>query len=71
MTTLPLHSARRLWQAFLSARVLVATLLIALQITQTWTSPGVQQPYVYWPWALTASYFVLALLAWGLLNQKP
>lgn len=71
MTTLPLHSARRLWQAFLSARVLVATLLIALQITQTWTSPGVQQPYVYWPWALTASYFVLALLAWGLLHQKP
>lgn len=40
ITTLPLHSARRLWQTFLSARVLVASLLIALLATQTWTATG-------------------------------
>ena len=68
--TLPLQSARRLWQAFLSARVLVATLLIALLATQTWTSTGLPTN-VYWLWLLTTGYLVVALLGWVVLHQKP
>nr|WP_174862845.1 HAMP domain-containing sensor histidine kinase [Comamonas jiangduensis] len=69
-TTLPLQSARRLWQAFLSARVLVATLLIALLATQTWTSAGLPQN-VYWLWLVTTGYLVIALLGWVVLHHKP
>lgn len=50
--------------------MLVATLLIALQATQTWTSSGLYAG-VYWPWVLTTGYLVVAFLAWGLLHQKP
>lgn len=70
MTTLPIHSARRLWQTFLSARVLVATLLIALLATQTWTSSGLPID-ISWLWLCTTGYGVIALLGWGLLHQKP
>ncbi|WP_284336981.1 sensor histidine kinase [Comamonas sp. NoAH] len=70
MTTLPLHSARRLWQAFLSARVLVATLLIALLSTQTWTSTDLPSG-IYGLWLLTTIYLLVALLSWVALHQKP
>lgn len=70
MTTLPLHSARRLWQAFLSARVLVATLLIAVQVTNTWNATGLPQG-VHWLWLVPTGYLVLALLGWAVLHQKP
>ena len=68
--TLPLHSARRLWQTFLSARVLVATLLLALLATQTWTAPQLPSE-VYALWLLTTGYLFTALLAWAVLHQKP
>ena len=68
--TLPLQSARRLWQAFLSARVLVATLLIALLAMQTWTSTGMP-PSMPWSWALSTGYLVVALVGWMLLHHKP
>lgn len=68
--TLPLHSARRLWQAFLSARVLVAALLIAFQATQTWTATGLPHG-MHWPWLVSTGYLVLALLGWMVLHQKP
>ena len=70
MTTLPLHSARRLWQAFLSARVLVAILLIAFQATHTWTASGLPSD-VYWLWLITTAYLVLSLLGWTVLHNKP
>lgn len=70
MTTLPLHSARRLWQAFLSARVLVALLLIAVQVTNTWNAPG-QSSGLYGLWLVPTSYLVLALLGSALLYHKP
>ncbi len=70
VTTLPLHSARRLWQTFLSARVLVASLLIALLATQTWTATGLPSS-MQWLWLVTTSYLVIALLGWVLLHHKP
>lgn len=69
-TTLPLHSARRLWQAFLSARALVATLLIALLATQTWAATGLPSN-VYWLWLLSTGYLAIALTGWLLLHRKP
>lgn len=70
VTTLPLHSARRLWQAFLSARVLVATLLIAVQVMHTWSATELPNG-VFWLWLVTVGYFILALLGWLVLHQKP
>ena len=70
MITLPLHSARRLWRTFLSARVLVAVLLISLLAAQTWTANGLPRG-VYWLWLLTTAYLVTALLGWAILRNKP
>lgn len=69
-TSLPLQSARRLWQAFLSARVLVALLLMALLAMQTWTTAGMPVRLT-WTWLLSSSYVVVATVGWLLLYQKP
>ena len=69
-STLPLHSARRLWQAFLSARVLVALLLVAVLGMQTWSSPGLTAALTA-SWLLTMGYLMVALLGWVLLHQRP
>lgn len=50
--------------------MLVATLLIAVQATNTWTATGMPTG-VYWLWFLTTGYLVLALLGWVVLHQKP
>lgn len=69
-TSLPLSSARRLWQAFLLARFLVAAVLAALLTTQTWTATGMPQS-MSWQWLLVTLYLVTALLGWALLRKKP
>lgn len=69
-TSLPLSSARRLWQAFLLARFLVAAVLAALLTTQTWTAPGMPQS-MQWQWLLVTIYSITTLLGWALLHKKP
>lgn len=50
--------------------MLVAALLTAVQVTNTWTATG--QPYgVHWLWLVPTVYLVLALLGWVVLHQKP
>lgn len=69
MTTLPHHSARRLWQAFLSVRILVAVFFIALLATQTWKSNGLQ-PNSSWLWLCLGCYLLVAFFGWVLLHNK-
>ena len=69
-TTLPLSSARRLWQTFLSARVLVASLLMALLAAHTWTASGMSTGS-HGAWLLATLYLVLASLGWVVLRNKP
>lgn len=61
---------QRLWQAFLGGRLLVASVLLALQGLQAWGLPGPTR-IVPTAWLISGLYVLACGLSWLLLRRRP
>lgn len=66
----PSPARQRLWQAFLGGRLLVASVLLALQGLQAWGLPGPVR-IVPAAWLISSVYMLACGLSWLLLRRRP